>query len=157
MSSITIENGKIVVRDGKVGTEQACCCEGFIFCDIRPLEFGGSCETGFGCDPENGGNGDADCPEDCQCKCVWCVAYYTFDENGLRQEMTECVAGFAVVPPGFGLFSGACHKVYGGDTCEAVDNEVRPLLDAALGGQQGAVWDDAGFRDSDCYDMNPLP
>jgi hypothetical protein len=26
MSSITIENGKIVVRDGKVGTEQACCC-----------------------------------------------------------------------------------------------------------------------------------
>lgn len=27
MTLITVENGKVVLRSGKVGTEQACCCE----------------------------------------------------------------------------------------------------------------------------------
>jgi hypothetical protein len=37
MSSITIENGKIVLRDGKVGTEQACCCGGSRCSSTNPV------------------------------------------------------------------------------------------------------------------------
>jgi hypothetical protein len=33
---VTLQDGKIVLRDGQVGTEQACCCQdcavGFLFC-----------------------------------------------------------------------------------------------------------------------------
>ena len=157
--ALVVDGGKLVNKGSALGTGQACCCadEGFILCDESSLQFGGTCETGNDCDPSANGNGDADCPEDCQCKCVWCVGYYTFGEDGFRQDMTECCCGFTVVPPGFGLFSGTCHKVFGGDTCEAVENEVRPLLDAALGGQQGDAWDDIGEILSHCYDMNPLP
>lgn len=30
MTAITVQDGKIVMRDGKVGTEQACCCGGCV-------------------------------------------------------------------------------------------------------------------------------
>jgi hypothetical protein len=50
--AITIQNGSIVVRDGKIGTEQACCC--------------GGCSGP--CDDEN------PCPEGCACVDGECVA-----------------------------------------------------------------------------------
>jgi hypothetical protein len=35
MTLITFSDGKIVMRDGKVGTEQACCCCGFSDCNCE--------------------------------------------------------------------------------------------------------------------------
>ena len=34
MTKITIQDGKVVMRDGKVGTEQACCCEQQCPCEL---------------------------------------------------------------------------------------------------------------------------
>ena len=48
MTAITIRDGKIVLRDGKVGTEQACCCDE---CS-GPCDSAGDCGTG--CDCVNG-------------------------------------------------------------------------------------------------------
>jgi hypothetical protein len=39
MTLITLQDGKIVLRDGKVGTEQACCCGGCCIVDGN-IEFG---------------------------------------------------------------------------------------------------------------------
>lgn len=36
MTLITLQDGKVVVRDGKVGTEEACCCEQESFCELSP-------------------------------------------------------------------------------------------------------------------------
>lgn len=41
MTQITLQNGSVVLRDSKVGTEQNCCCE----------ECHGSCDTGVDCAP----------------------------------------------------------------------------------------------------------
>jgi hypothetical protein len=38
MTLITIQDGKIVLRDGKVGTEQACCCGGDEPCECPTCE-----------------------------------------------------------------------------------------------------------------------
>ena len=35
MTQITVQDGKIVLRDGKVGTEQGCCCDGDCGCSLR--------------------------------------------------------------------------------------------------------------------------
>jgi hypothetical protein len=42
VTRITLQDGKIVLRDGKAGTEQACCCDGE----------GGCCCVDFGVDPD---------------------------------------------------------------------------------------------------------
>jgi hypothetical protein len=39
MTKITIQDGKIVMRDGKVGTEQECCCAQCV-CGDRPENLG---------------------------------------------------------------------------------------------------------------------
>lgn len=41
MTTITVQDGKIVMRDGKVGTEQACCCPK-CRCDLECPEFSGA-------------------------------------------------------------------------------------------------------------------
>ncbi len=51
MTQITLQDGKLVMRDGRVGTEQACCCEPGDETD----ECQGPCET------------DNDCSENCKC------------------------------------------------------------------------------------------
>jgi hypothetical protein len=63
MTRITLQDGKLVLRDGAIGTEQACCCK--------------KCEGP--CDEEN------PCPEGCRCEDGECVPILC-DECG-----DECV------------------------------------------------------------------
>ncbi len=39
MTLITLQDGKVVLRDGKVGTEQACCCGGCCYCPGITFEY----------------------------------------------------------------------------------------------------------------------
>jgi len=62
MSPLTVQDGKLLLRDGKLGTEQACCCK--------------KCEGP--CDDEN------PCPEGCECvdgeccpECIPCPDDFT--------------------------------------------------------------------------------
>lgn len=126
------------------------------WCDTSIV--GTSCGEGAGCGEESGG-GDEDCSEGCECQCIWCVSYYTIEDGVPKQgEMTSCIGGFTLVPPGIpGIAPGNCHKLFHAATCASVDAEVRAILDGALGGAQGVAWDDAGYVFSECYSPNPLP
>jgi hypothetical protein len=83
MTSITVQDGKLVLRDGVIGTEQACCCkkcegpcdeenpcpEGCICCNGECVEEIPEGECCGPCDEEN------PCPEGCAClggECVQC-------------------------------------------------------------------------------------
>lgn len=127
--------------------------EPFVWCDTSIV--GQICGSGAECADPLGGEGNVDCEEGCACKCVWCVAYYTLDENNQwkQGQMTECLGGFTLVPEGFpGAPAGNCHKVFwSADNCENVNNEVRGILDAAFGGAQGIAWDDAGSIYTRCF------
>ena len=68
MTLITLQDGKIVLRDGKVGTEQACCCEG---CPPGSVCLANVTYTLNPCDDSSGEflyyvNGGA---EPCACEC----------------------------------------------------------------------------------------
>jgi hypothetical protein len=60
MTSITVQDGQIVLRDGAIGTEQACCCKK---CE-GPCEENEDCAPGCVCV-------DGECVEgkDCDCAC----------------------------------------------------------------------------------------
>jgi hypothetical protein len=144
MTLITFQDGKPVLRDGKVGTEQECCCGGSE--DFCNLGASGQCEGGCAADD------DSTCPDGCVCKCAWCVGYYTLDENFTRQDMTSCIDGYTLTGQSP---LRICSKLFIGDNCEAVDAAVRPNLENALGGQQGGTWDDAGFITEGCFSEFP--
>lgn len=44
MTTVTVQDGKVVLRDGKVGTEAACCCE---VCDVCFVDFSGTYDFEF--------------------------------------------------------------------------------------------------------------
>jgi hypothetical protein len=76
MTLITLQDGKVVLRDGKVGTEQACCCgeNCDVFCDVNGV-----------------------CPEGCECNRIGC-AYFFSPPDG------QCPPGSEFIrncPPGF--------------------------------------------------------
>jgi hypothetical protein len=73
MTRITLQDGQIVLRDGKIGTEQACCCKEGDETD----ECQGPCETDNDCS-ENCKCNDGECapkdPKDCRdCEKACCV------------------------------------------------------------------------------------
>jgi len=68
VNRITLQNGAIVLRDGKVGTEQACCCP----------------KCSGPCDEEN------PCPEGCVCMATVCANYLVIPEE------EECPPGFPI-------------------------------------------------------------
>jgi len=77
MTLITLQDGKVVLREGKVGTEQACCCGEEEKCS-------GPCDDSEDCDPE------------CFCEdgeCVECRSSEDCDEG------LACCDGKCVEPP----------------------------------------------------------
>lgn len=49
MTLITFQDGKVVMRDGKVGTGQECCCDGEVACCVEVYEMAG----GFDWEPHS--------------------------------------------------------------------------------------------------------
>jgi hypothetical protein len=134
MTRITLQDGKIVLRDWNVGTEQACCCN----------ECSGICFE------------DGDCAPGCACNGFGLeIAYYLFDDNFNRIPPTSCVAGYTLTGVGE---DATCNKTQPpeydlcDDAADAMRAELEPLL-----GSQGVDWDDAGFCYSVCGPENPLP
>jgi hypothetical protein len=86
MTRITLQGGKLVLRDGKVGTEQACCCEK---CE-GPCDTNEECSPGCKCqDGECVAVSCSDCFKNC---CLFiqgrnlCEPDTVFDENGIAIE-----------------------------------------------------------------------
>jgi hypothetical protein len=84
MTLITLQDGKLVLRDGKVGTEQECCCkkcESDEDCPEGECCVDGECGP---CEEECSGpcDGNEDCEPGCECVDGECVALGTCCEQG---------------------------------------------------------------------------
>jgi hypothetical protein len=89
MTRITLQNGQIVLRDGKIGTEQACCCKK---CE-GPCDEENPCPEGCACvDGECVDGGEAPCDN---CPCL------SFTLNGRDvTAFAECEPPDCGIPPG---------------------------------------------------------
>jgi len=165
MTLITFQNGKPVLTGGKVGTEQACCCE---------AECSGPCEE------------NEDCPPGCECNRVGCAYYFSplggecppgseffrgcppGEENSVEcigfAEADDC--GFENSP--FSQFVNNCNQglSYGegvGQACGPADPDPDPAPDPDPEGCAGpcdTVFDcDAGCDcvDGTCVEEEPPP
>jgi hypothetical protein len=85
MTLITLQDGKLVLRDGKVGTEEACCCEEEEKCS-GPCDDSEDCDPGCECvdgecvEEEEEDNLGACCAYFCAKSCLICG--WTYDGVG---------------------------------------------------------------------------
>lgn len=131
MTRITLQNGKLVLRDGKVGTGQACCCGG---CSgpcsaLNPCPQGCACDTSGSTSatsvcyqngiPNPAITSQASC-EECATECdyIECTEY-TYPGYVYVEEGQECPEGwtpdgwggcYEPCPPGWTNLGGACSR-----------------------------------------------
>lgn len=130
--ALTVQNGSLVVRDGKLGTGQGCCCGGGggsgpcnpstcpngTQCTPPCVCVDGQCVSGGACCLPSGGCQGGLSQEACEECVVWCR------ENGLRpQGELECPEGWDGLS---GQDGGPCQRVTFTDTCAECRSKTRP-------------------------------
>jgi len=92
MTSITVQNGQIVLRDGAIGTEQACCCK--------------KCEGP--CDEEN------PCPEGCLCVDGECAQVCVVGEVACPEGFVCCQQLIEITQENVAVYEFACFDLFAG-------------------------------------------
>ena len=107
MTLITFEDGKAVFRDGKVGTEQACCCQGCCCVDGEPVPGITSRE-----------------------ECEECTGTFICRETQQPDENGECPEGWTFVFAGLGSY---CQRDTVVDSCENCNGQCFYETEGACG------------------------
>ena len=93
MSPLTVQDGKLLLRDGKLGTEQACCCG----CPPGSILFNGKCSQDCGEDAS------PNCPDGYFC----CPQLIAIDENNIAVYINVCLP---ILKPEEDVFGRCCYN-----------------------------------------------
>jgi hypothetical protein len=145
MTNIAVQDGKILLRDGAIGTEQSCCCKK---CE-GPCDAENACPEG--CECVNGrcvtecsGPCDAEnpCPEGCRCFDGECVPECSgpCDGDDSCPEGCECVGGECSgdVPPLASNCRDCCPDWFDNGPPEEIELTYSVSTDGAV--CHGALW-----------------
>lgn len=134
MTSITFSGGKVVMKDGQVGAEQACCCK---TCNVN------------GTEDNNGGESSGvktyAYPFPSSERCVKIV--FTVSSGGLTVNIGVYSGG-----PYTNIFSG---YIYESQTLCLTKPDGYGMLEVAISGDSGSFWNYE--LSCDTCDCNPLP